>query len=227
YAGEAIARVEGERVYLNLSGARLRQEHDRRATDASGATRGEADVRVPVAEERLGVEKREAELGAVALRKTVTEEEQTVPVELLRERAHVERRDVADRPARASDDPFREGTVRVPLRGEEAVVSKEAVVTGEVVANKEQTTERQQVADTVRQERVEVDERHDGTLVAGEEQDRGGQIEEVEAAPGRARESADGRTARGSRAGAAGRDPGAWEQLREDIREGWDRARNE
>ena len=55
-------------------------------------------------------------------------------------------------------DAFQGGTIRVPVRGEEAVVSKEAVVTGEVVIDKEQTTERQQVTDTVRRERVGVDE---------------------------------------------------------------------
>jgi uncharacterized protein (TIGR02271 family) len=230
YAGEAIARVEGERIYLNLSGARLRQEHDRHAADTAGTTRGDAELRVPVAEERLGVERREAELGAVELRKTVSEERQTVPVDLLREQAHVEQRDVADRPARAGEDLFREGTIRVPLRGEEAVVGKEAVVTGEVVLDKARTTERQDIADTVRKERVEVDERHDGARggfrAAGDEQDRNGQFEGVEPAPRREHEGADGAD-RAGRVGAAGRDPGAWGQLREEIREGWDRARNE
>src|SRR5215217_5345607 len=53
----------------------------------------EGEIRVPVAEERLHVETRQAELGEVQLRKTVEEEQQTVPVELEREEVHVERRD--------------------------------------------------------------------------------------------------------------------------------------
>ena len=52
---------------------------------------------------------------------------------------------------------FEEGTIRIPLRGEEVVVRKEAVVTGEVVINKERTTERQEITDTVRTQHVEVD----------------------------------------------------------------------
>ncbi len=129
---------------------------------APPATRGAAGAQdalvVPVAEERLKVAKRPAALGEVHLRKTVTAEQQTVPVELAREEVRVRERDVDDRPLRPGEAAFRGGTIRVPVRGEEAVVSKEAVVTGEVVLEKELVTERQQLADTVRKERVVVDE---------------------------------------------------------------------
>ncbi len=130
-------------------------DRDRRNTDQ---TAGEA--RIPVAEERLNVEKRPAELGEVRAHKTVTEEEQTVPVELEREEVRVEQRNIEDRPA-SGGDLFQEGTITVPVRGEEAVVQKEAVVTGEVVIGKERTTERQDVSDTVRRERVVADEDYD------------------------------------------------------------------
>src|SRR5438067_7514401 len=149
----AIARVDGDRVYLREAGARYA------GMGAQTGQRGEGEITVPVTEERLNVEKREAELGAVELRKTVSEEQQTVPVELTREEAHVERVDAGDRPARPGEQLFEEGTIRVPVRGEEAAVQKEAVVTGEVVVGKERTTEREEVADTVRKERVEVDDR--------------------------------------------------------------------
>jgi len=74
-------------------------------------------------------------------------------------------RDVADRPATEADlaNAFEEGTLRVPVRGEEAVARKETVVTGEVVIDKTRTTETQRVTDTIRKERVDVDddyERH-------------------------------------------------------------------
>src|SRR5215218_9212671 len=70
------------------------------ATGPAGAARdqvveAEGQVRVPVREERLEVEKRPTELGAVEVRKTVQSEQQTVPVELTREEVHVEQRDVA------------------------------------------------------------------------------------------------------------------------------------
>jgi uncharacterized protein (TIGR02271 family) len=118
------------------------------------------EVRVPVAEEQLRVGKREVELGEVEVRKTVTSEEQSVPVELRREDVHVEQVDTPDRPA-SGQDLFQEGTIRVPIRGEEAVVSKEAVVTGEVVIDKEQEVQRQNVTGTVRREHVEVDRDYD------------------------------------------------------------------
>jgi uncharacterized protein (TIGR02271 family) len=146
---EAIARVDGERVYLH------------RASGEDGAPRGqraEGEIVVPVAEERLSVETRQAELGAVEVRKTVEQEQVSVPVDLEREEVRVGRQDVGDRLVGPGDRVFEEGTIRVPVRGEEAVVSKEAVVTGEVVIEKGRTTEREQVADVVRRERVEVDD---------------------------------------------------------------------
>ena len=136
-----------------------RRDRDRergRSQGRPGREREEATI--PVAEEQLNVEKREAELGEVQLRKTVEEERQTVPVELEREEVQVEQRDVGDRPVQPGDQAFQEGTLRVPVRGEEAVVEKEAVVTGEVVVGKERTTERQEVGGTVRRERVEAED---------------------------------------------------------------------
>ena len=124
--------------------------------------RAEGELVVPVAEERLGVAKQQVELGAVEIHKEVVQEQVSVPVELRHEEVRVRERDVADRPLAADDTAFQEGVLRVPVRGEEAVVTKEAVVTGEVVIDKERIVERQEVADTVRKERVEVDERLQG-----------------------------------------------------------------
>ncbi len=135
-------------------------ERTQRPEDTSGRTGERAgEIRVPEVEERLDVEKRPVETGEVQVRKTVQEEQQTVPVELRREEATVERRDVGERPLAPgeAERAFQDETIRVPLRGEEAVARKEAVVTGEVVVDKEQTTERQEVGDTVRRERVEVE----------------------------------------------------------------------
>ena len=52
--------------------------------------------------------------------------------------------------------PFEEGTIRIPVRGEEAVVRKEAFVTGELVVNKERTVTREEVTETVRRQDVEL-----------------------------------------------------------------------
>jgi uncharacterized protein (TIGR02271 family) len=166
YEFNSIERLEGDRVSLTRQvGASPDRARGAAAAGTAGAARGqvveaEGQVRVPVREERLEVEKRPTELGAVEVRTTVEAEQQTVPVELTREEVHVEQRDVADRPATEAETAgaFREATIRVPVRGEEAVARKETVVTGEVVIDKERTTETQEVAETVRRERVDVDE---------------------------------------------------------------------
>ena len=206
----------------------------------------EGQVRVPVREERLEVEKRPAELGAVEIRKTVETEQKTVPVELEREEVHVEQRDVPARPATEADraGAFEEGTLRVPVRGEEAVARKEAVVTGEVVIDKERTTETQRVTDTVRKERVEVDEDYERHRSAYEQafagrpaRDRAGYAySEAEPAfrtgygaglearrAGRSWEQSEADLRARSRRDTGGDD--AWERLKREVREGFDRAR--
>ena len=162
----AVARVAGDRVYVRGGLDRYQTDAalDRgAATDREAMREDRGEIVVPVVEERLDVEKRPAELGEVTIEKNVTEERREVPVELRREEVHVERRDVADRPVRAGEADLRDETIRVPVRGEEAVVRKEPVVTDEVVIDKTQTTERQTAADTVRKERVDVDKDLDET----------------------------------------------------------------
>jgi len=158
--GSAIARVAQNIVYLRGTGAEYMGTTSGAGQMRSGTTSTEGEIRVPVAEERLGVTKQQVELGAVEIRKEVTQEQVSVPVDLMREEVHVQQRDIADRPAQAGDDLFQEGTIRIPVRGEEAVVTKEAVVTGEVVIDKERLVEQQTVTDTVRKERVEVNENY-------------------------------------------------------------------
>ena len=113
---------------------------------------------MPVAEERLTVGTRAVELGAIEIRKTVAEEQVSVPVTLRREEVTVREIDAGARPLRAGEDAFKEGTLTIALRGEKAVVAKQAIVTGEVVIDREQLTEERTVTDTVRKERVEVEQ---------------------------------------------------------------------
>jgi len=141
-------RVQDNAVYL--TGGR----------DYAGTNQNANEMRVPVMEEQLNVGKRQAQMGEVAVNKTVTQEQVNVPVELRREEVNVQQVDVNNRPLEAGeyDTAFQEGTIRVPVRGEEAVVSKQAVVTGEVAINKTVTSEQQTVSDTVRRENVQVDD---------------------------------------------------------------------
>jgi uncharacterized protein (TIGR02271 family) len=236
YAFSSVERIEGDRVYLTRQvGA---------STDA-GRARGETvaaddDVRIQVHEERLEVGKRQVERGDVQVRTTVESEQQTVPVELTREEVHVEQTDTADRPASEAEaaGAFQEGTIRVPVRGEEAVARKETVVTGEVVIDKTTTTETQQVTDTVRREHVEVDENYDKARAAYQQQlaKRPGAPKPEEAEPyfrtgyaaaidkryaGKTFEEVEPELRQAT--GVA--DESAWERLKREVREGFTGAR--
>ena len=118
-------------------------------------------ARVPLVEERLNVETRPVDMGEVEVRKEVVSEQVNVPVELARDEVRVRREEVGERPVAEGEAAFQEGTIRVPIRGEEAVVEKQAVVTGEVVIDRERTTERRNVTDTVRREEVGVEHGRD------------------------------------------------------------------
>src|SRR5215207_4907946 len=159
----AFERLDNDRLYLGAQG--------RRYFDTTEQVGDSGQIRVPIREERLDVEKRQGELGSVDIRKEVTSERVNVPVELRHEEVTVDRVDVKDRPVAPGelDDAFEEGTIRVPVRGEQAIVEKEAVVTGEVVIDRDVKTERQTVSDTVRKERVDVDENWSRDRAAFEE----------------------------------------------------------
>jgi uncharacterized protein (TIGR02271 family) len=249
----SIARVERNNVYLSGTSSQYLQRAgtvgpDRDRMDIREA---EGEVRIPEVEERLEVEKRDVNLGEVGVRRTVQEERQSVPVELTREEVHVERRDVDRRPLQSGEaaDAFESTTIRVPVRGEEAVARKEAVVTGEVVIDKERTTERQNLTDTVRKTHVEVDkdfqkarpefERHfagwnktggSRTFEHAEPNYRWGfeagrderyRNRRFEDVEPDLRRDYEQRTTRTTSSTAA--DP--WERLREEVREGFDHAR--
>jgi uncharacterized protein (TIGR02271 family) len=153
-------------------GAAMKTSTTKTSTTPSTRQQDQREIRVPEVEERLQVEKRPVQQGEVRIEREVHEEQKTVPVTLTQEEVHVEKRDVAERPLREGEEAFQEGTIRVPVRGEEAIARKEAVVTGEVVVNKERTTEQQQVADTVRRTEVHVDQDRMGETVAPAGQER-------------------------------------------------------
>ena len=151
YSREMVARIAQNRIYIRGTGMTAQ------ATQGTTA-RADQELRVPVAEERLTVGKRAVELGEVDIHKTVTEEQQTVPVTLRHEELHVQEVDIEARPLRADDDAFNAGEITIALRGEEAVVSKEAVITGEVVIEKDAVSQERQVTDTVRKQHVDVEQ---------------------------------------------------------------------
>src|SRR3954471_9798138 len=246
YKRSMFDRFDNDHLYFSNEGYRSYQSM---AGSEIGDAVGGGEIRVPVREERLNVEKRQGEMGAVEVRKDVVTEQVDVPVTLRHEEVNVNRVDVPDRPIAVGDAPdaFREGTIRVPVRGEEAVARKEAVVTGEVVIDREVVTEDQTVSDTVRKERVDVDQdfararegfrqhfqgrRGDlaGTAVdtrtyedAEPNYRRGFSAAYDDRYAGKSFDDAEPELRREHRSNSSDQD---WERLREEIREGFDRAR--
>lgn len=111
------------------------------------------DLLVPVTEEELSFRKREVERGSVRIEKDVVEEQQTLEVPVTEEEVHVSRRSV-NRAADPSDTAFQEGTISVPIRGEEVDIQKQVRVTEEIDINKDMITHNERVTDTVRREEV-------------------------------------------------------------------------
>jgi uncharacterized protein (TIGR02271 family) len=110
------------------------------------------EQRLVLSEEQLAVGKRQVQAGEAQVRKTVETEHVRETVPLAHEEVTVERRPLS---ADAVDpDGISEGTIRVPLMREEAVVDKRVVPVEEVVVRTNTVTEEQTVEDTVRKERL-------------------------------------------------------------------------
>jgi uncharacterized protein (TIGR02271 family) len=247
YVGErripvtAFDRMDNDRLYLGEQGRQYFDTTGRRESTERMGDPGE--IRVPIREERLGVEKRQGEMGAVEIRKDVETEQVNVPVELRHEEVTVDRVDVKDRPIAAGEmaTAFEEDTIRVPVRGEEAVTRKEAFVTGEVVVNREVQTDRQTISDTVRKERVNVDDNYKRDRGAFEKHFRNRRSGLGNTADTRTFADAEPQYRRGYEAAHDDRYAGrkfedvepelrrahtggdSWEELREEVREGFDR----
>jgi len=121
------------------------------ARDAAGT-----EERIPVAEERLVVGKREVNHGRVRIRSYVVETPVEEQVTLREEHVDVERRPV-NRAVQPNDEAFRERVVEVTETAEEAVVAKEVRVREEVVVHKDIEERVETVHGTVRRTEVEVE----------------------------------------------------------------------
>ena len=139
----------GERTSLN--NADLAQGDTRASEPMSD------EQSIPVVEEKLRVGKREVDRGGVRVRSYVVEEPVHEQVSLHEERVDIERRPATGRTA-AKDDMFKEQTIELSERGEEAVVAKDAVVKEEVVVRKTSDDRLEDIDETVRRTEVDVDD---------------------------------------------------------------------
>jgi len=119
------------------------------------------EERIPIVEEQLRVGKREIARGGARVRSYVEERPVSESVNLREEHVSVERRPV-DQPISSRDAAdeglFQGRSVEMQAKGEEAVVGKEARVKEEVVLQKTANQRTENVQDTVRETKVDVDD---------------------------------------------------------------------
>jgi uncharacterized protein (TIGR02271 family) len=133
-----------------------------RGYDAGDRERRTGAESIPVVEEELRVGKRDVSHGKVRLRSYIVETPVNERVDLREEHVNVERRPV-DRPVSASDALFKERTIDVEEREEEAVVDKQARVKEEISVRKDVEHRTANVSDTVRRTEVEVEDQRRGS----------------------------------------------------------------
>ena len=134
-----------------------RDERGGPGRDVSGANTDEAMTR---SEEELRVGTAEREAGRVRLKKYVVEDEVTKTVPVRREQVRVEREPITDaNRGDALDGPaISEEEHEVVLHEEEVVAEKRAVPKERVRLEKDVETDEETVSETVRSERIDVDD---------------------------------------------------------------------
>ena len=161
-AGRAAAIING--YYAN---------HD--ADEAQSAQAGYTEprleqggeMRVPVVEEQLQVDKREVEAGGVRVSTWVEQAPVREQVDLRDEKVRIERV-AADRPASAADlDTWQEATFEIRERHEQAIVTKEARVVEEIRIQKDVEQRTEQVEEVVRRTAVDVEDLAAGDTAGG------------------------------------------------------------
>jgi len=117
----------------------------------------QGEARLPVIEEELKIGKREVQKGGIRAYSHVVERPVTETVSLHEEHVNVERRKV-DRPLTDADrNAFKDTTIEVRERAEEAVVSKQRRVIEEVIITKEAGQRTETINDTLRRTEVKVE----------------------------------------------------------------------
>jgi uncharacterized protein (TIGR02271 family) len=132
-------------------------ERSGRGTDVGAPNTDDAMTR---SEEELRVGTTEREAGRARLKKYVVEEEVTKTVPVRREEVRVEREPITDanRDSALDGPAISEDEHEVTLHAEEPVVEKRAVPKERVRLETDVETEERQVSDTVRSERIDVED---------------------------------------------------------------------
>jgi len=124
----------------------------------SGTQAREGRTAIPVVQEDVKIGKREVNRGGVRVFSRVVETPVNESVNLREEHVSVERRPVDQPISTADKNAFKEQSIELREKAEEAVVQKTARVVEEVVVGKEVSQRQQQIKDTVRRTDVQVEQ---------------------------------------------------------------------
>lgn len=138
------------------------QSTARAQTPRESTAAGTDEQTIPLVEEHMRVGKREVDRGSVRVRSYIEEEPVHEQVRLRDEKVEIERRPV-NQPARpvSADSPdnlMRERTIEMTEKSEEPVIAKDAVVKEELRVRKRADEHVEQIDDTVRRTKVDVED---------------------------------------------------------------------
>lgn len=120
--------------------------------------KGAGGQRVPIVEEEVAIGKRAIEGGTIRVRTRVVKDKVSEDVKLRDEHVDVKRRELNQTLSGSDADAlFKDKTITVTERNEEAVVAKTAKVKGEVIVTKDVGERVEHVDETVRRTEVDVD----------------------------------------------------------------------
>jgi uncharacterized protein (TIGR02271 family) len=152
---DSIAEVRGDEIICRLAEeatAPARKEDWQQADLADGS-----ELRVPLMEEKVLIQKSSKEIGAVRVHKNVVSEEQKVTVPIRREEVVVEHVP-AERAAARSAHAFEDERYTIPVHEEEFEVVKQPVLREEVRVRRVTHEEQRSATATARHEELEVED---------------------------------------------------------------------
>lgn len=154
------ASAQPDRLQLPFTRQEAVTQGNSTGTNAFDALRynDSQELRIPLVEEQLRVEKRPVELGRLHIEKTVEEVPENLTVPITRDDVEVQRvpvNQIISSPAQ----PHQDGDwYVVPVMKEMLVVEKRLMLVEEIRIRRSQVTEQQQITDTVRRERVNIND---------------------------------------------------------------------
>jgi len=158
-----VEDVSGGEIIMNTHRAELDPWRSERYEGWEEVERAnlDEDVRVPLREEELDVEKTKRTAGHMRLRKVVHTEMRNITVPVSKEEVIVERVPASEARNTDTESAFKEQEISMPIREEEIDINKRTVLKEEVKLSRQSHTEHQKVSGEVRREDVEIERERD------------------------------------------------------------------